>query len=213
VTLWARNKISAPLRDAHADLDELRMAHVFGSTDRGATWQKRGGVRIPDTDFDEHMLIELRDGRLWLLARSTRGIMESHSRDGGRTWSEPAMRFPHVSSRFFMRRLASGNLLFVRHGQIDERTSSRSHLRAFLSADDGATWQGGLLLDERDRVSYPDGVQAPDGTIHITYDRDRANAREILLARFTEDDIKAGEFKSRDARRAMILHKATGPAH
>lgn len=212
VTLWARNKISAPLRDAHPDLDELRMAHVFVSSDRGTSWQRRGGVRIPDTDFDEHMVVELRDSRLWLLARSTRGIAESFSTDGGRTWSEPAVRFPHVSSRFFIRRLASGNILFVRHGRIDERTPTRSNLRAYLSTDDGATWQGGLLLDERDRVSYPDGFQAPEGTIYLNYDRDRAGAREILMARFTETDVRAGEFISRDARPAMIVHKARGPA-
>ena len=100
------------------------MAHVFVSTDRGGTWERRGGVRIPDTEFDEHVLVELRDGRIWLLARSTRGIMESFSHDGGRTWSEPALRFPHVSSRFFMARAASGNLLFVRHGNLDERTGA-----------------------------------------------------------------------------------------
>jgi hypothetical protein len=212
VTLWARNKISAPLRDAYRELDELRMAHVFVSTDRGGTWERRGGVRIPDTEFDEHVLVELRDGRIWLLARSTRGIMESFSHDGGRTWSEPALRFPHVSSRFFMARAASGNLLFVRHGNLDERTPSRSHLRAFLSADEGASWQGGLLLDERDRVSYPDGVQAPDGTFFVVYDRDRAAEREILLARFTESDVQGGQFAARDSRARLLVHKAKGPA-
>jgi hypothetical protein len=213
VTLWARNKISAPLRVAgHPALDELRQAHVFVSTDRGTTWQRRGGVLFPDTDFDEHMLVELRDGRIWMLARTTRGMAESISPDGGRTWSAPAVRFPHVSSRFFVRRLSSGNLILVRHGNLNERTPSRSHLRAFLSNDDGATWQGGLMLDERDKVSYPDGIQAPNGTIFITYDRDRSGAREILLARFTEDDVLAGKFASAEARPKVIVHRALAPA-
>jgi predicted neuraminidase len=212
VTLWARNKVSAPIRGAFPELDPQRKAHVFVSNDYGRSWEQRGGVLIPDTDFDEHMLVELRDGRIWLLARSTRGIMESFSRDRGRTWSDPALRFPHVSSRFFIRRLASGNLLLVRHGNMDERTSSRSHLRAFLSSDDGANWRGGLMLDERDRVSYPDGVQGPDGTIFITYDRDRSGAREILLARFTEGDVLAQQFASSTACSRMIIHRATGPS-
>ncbi|MEN9634651.1 MAG: hypothetical protein RL077_3055 [Verrucomicrobiota bacterium] len=30
--------------------------------------------------------------------------------------------------------------------------------------------QGGLMLDERDRVTYPDRVQTPGGTIYVTYD-------------------------------------------
>ena len=38
--------------------------------------------------------------------------------------------------------------------------------------DDGATWKGGLLLDERES-SYPDGIQAEDGTLFIIYDHQR----------------------------------------
>ena len=40
-----------------------------------------------------------------------------------------------------------------------------SQLTAWLSEDEGATWQGGLMLDERKGISYPDGFQAPDGTV------------------------------------------------
>ena len=29
-------------------------------------------------------------------------------------------------------------------------------MTAYLSGDDGKTWGGGLLLDERERVTYPD---------------------------------------------------------
>ena len=64
------------------------------------------------------------------------------------------------------------------------------HLTAYLSEDDCKTWKGGLLLDERESVSYPDGIQAPDGTIYIAYDRKRVNG-EVLMATFTEDDILA----------------------
>lgn len=42
----------------------------------------------------------------------------------------------------------SGNLLLVTHGPLDQRTG-REKLRAFVSDDDGKTWQGGLILDER----------------------------------------------------------------
>ena len=94
---------------------------------------------------------------------------------------------------------------------MNERTAGRSHLRAYLSEDDGATWKGGLLLDERERVSYPDGFQARDGAIHVVYDRDRANAREILMARFTEANVLAGGFSGRDAQARLLVHKAMGP--
>ena len=65
-------------------------------------------------------------------------------------------------------------------------------MTAVLSTDDGKTWKNGLLLDERDNVSYPDGFQTSDGKIYITYDRERSRAAEILMAVFTEDDVKAG---------------------
>ena len=60
---------------------------------------------------------------------------------------------------------------------------------AFISKDDGVTWSRGLLLDQRNRVSYPDGQQTADGTIYITYDRNRTGDQEILMTHFTEDDI------------------------
>jgi len=48
----------------------------------------------------------------------------------------------------------------------------RSHMTAFVSDDDGALWKGRLLLDERES-SYPDGIQAEDGTLLTIYDHQR----------------------------------------
>jgi hypothetical protein len=87
--------------------------------------------------------------------------------------------------------LKSGNALLVKYSNpID--TERRSHLTAYVSKDDGATWLGGLVLDERPGISYPDGFQAPDGRIFVQYDRKR-ECGEILLAIFTEEDVLAGK--------------------
>jgi hypothetical protein len=43
----------------------------------------------------------------------------------------------------------------------------RSHLTAYLSDDDGRSWHGGLLLDERNGVSYPDGVEEPPNLLAL----------------------------------------------
>ena len=173
-------------------------AGIVVSEDRGETWYERGACDVPpgERDHDEHMLVELKDGSLWMLVRTTYGIGESRSSDSGRTWSglRPA-GIEHPASRFFIRRLNSGNLLLVKHGPIQKRTG-RSHLTACLSGDEGASWMGGLVLDERDGVSYPDGQQAQDGTIYIIYDRARTGDRDILLAAFTEDDVSAGKIIS-----------------
>ena len=42
-------------------------------------------------------------------------------------------------------------------------------------------------------MTYPDGVQAPDGTVYIVYDYNRTPDGEVLMATFTEEDVRAGK--------------------
>jgi predicted neuraminidase len=212
ISLWDRGKIGSPeLKEAHHDLDNQRGAYVYVSADQGRTWTRRGGVSFPNPAFDEHMLVELRDGRVWMLARTADGIAQSYSTDEGQTWSKPELTsLGHPSARFHIRRLASGRLLLVKHGKIGERTRSRSHLQAFLSDDDGQSWRGDLMLDDRTGVSYPDGFQAPDGLIHILYDRNRHTDGEILMAKFREEDILAGQFQSPGSVARLLVNKPGG---
>jgi hypothetical protein len=203
-----KSVVPADFKNGFRDLDEQRMAHWFASNDQGKTWTRRGGVAFPKFNFDEHMAVELADGRLWMLARTNDGLFESYSADQAKTWSPPALRFPCIPARFFLRRLASGRLLLIKHGKIDERTPRRSHLTAMLSDDDGKTWKGGLVIDDRAGISYPDGFQAPDGTIQIIYDFDRYGAAEILTCRFTEEDILSNKFQSPNAASRVVVNKA-----
>ncbi|ARN57141.1 sialidase family protein [Sedimentisphaera salicampi] len=179
----------------------------------GQCFRLQGAALVPlkDRKFDEHMIVERKDGSLWLLARTKYGIGESFSNDDGETWSDVSKSdIKHTSSRFFIRRLNSGNLLLVKHGPINEKTG-RERLMAFISKDDGETWQGGLMLDERKKVSYPDGQQSPDGKIYITYDRDRYGEKEILMAVFTEKDALAGKTVSDDVRLKVLISKNPSP--
>jgi len=187
-------------------------AGFWVSADQGATFTLRGSALVPVEyrTFDEHMFIERRDGSLWTLIRTTYGIGESVSTDGGKTWSATApSAIPHPPARFFITRLASGNLLLVKHGPMDKKTD-RSHLTAFISQDDGKTWTGGLMLDERTGVSYPDGQQTADGTIFITYDFSRTGARHILFAAFREEDALAGKDVSGKVRLRQLVSEASG---
>jgi len=195
----------------YPELDPLRRANVVASWDRGASWHLLGGAHIPEKrDCDEHMLVECRDGTLRMFIRTRFGIAESVSHDGGRQWTDAApSRIAHTTSRFFIRELRSGRWLLVKHGALDER-GGRSHLTAFVSDDEGRTWRGGLLLDERPGISYPDGVEAPDGTILIIYDYSRTGAKEILLAAFTEADVAAGRDVSGRVRLRRLVNKAAG---
>lgn len=219
VSLWEMSQ-SHPHFKSHPELDADRGANVFVSSDEGATWSRRGHVRFPNPCFDEHHIIERRDGSLWMTARTNASIWESVSRDHGRTWSEPnRSAIEHISSRHFLRRLRSGRLLLVKHGVAVDRlppayggTHPRSHLTAFLSDDDGQSWQGGLVLDKRRNVSYPDGFEAPDGTLFISYDWERDLEGEILLARFTEADVLAGTLVSPGSRLRRRISKPLGLA-
>lgn len=197
-----------PVSDWHK-----KTAGVFASTDDGASWKERGSLQFPAWQFDEHMTVELRDGRLWMLARTSGQPFESFSNDGGKTWSEPrqAAAVQNINARFFLRRLKSGRILLVKNGPPTERLAKRSHMSAYLSEDEGQTWQGGLLLDERNAVSYPDGFESPDGLIHILYDWNRHTDAEILLAKFREEDVLAGRIVSKDAKLLQLANKATGP--
>jgi len=187
-------------------------AKMVISMDNGATWSIRGGCDVPAADraFDEHMFIERRDGSLWLLARTKYGIGQSVSTDRGQTWPElTPSAISHPSARFFIRRLQSGSLLLVKHGPISERTG-RSHLTAFVSADEGRNWSGGLVLDERNGVSYPDGQQAADGRIHIIYDYSRTGDRTILMATFREEDVAGGKPTTASVGLRQLVSRASG---
>ena len=190
--------------------DTDNSAKMVVSDDDGKSWIIRGACNIPREvrNYDEHSIVERRDGTLWMLVRTSYGIGQSISADRGKTWSPlTPSTIQHPSARFFIRRLRSGKLLLVKHGAVKEKTG-REKLTAFLSDDDGANWYGGLLLDARKGVSYPDGVQAPDGLIYIIYDFSRTKEKEILMAKFREEDIAAKKCISEDASLKILVNKA-----
>lgn len=185
-------------------------ARAVVSADQGKTWNVRGACHVPEEDrqFDEHMILEKEDNSLWMLVRTNYGIAESFSTDAGKTWSplRPSA-IQHPSSRFFVRRLRSGSILLVKHGMIDQKTG-RCDLRAFVSRDDGTTWSGGLMLDEREKVSYPSGQEDNQGAITIAYDFSRTDAREILMCRFTEQDALRADPQSETVYLKIKISKA-----
>jgi len=191
----------------HPETEKERLSNVYISTDEGKTFTWLGGADVPNRHFDEHMLVEKRDGTLWMLVRRYDGIGQAFSRDGGKTWwQEGHSGLFGPDSRFFIRRLHSGNLLLVNHLNF----RGRSNLTAQLSFDDGQSWIGGLVIDERSDISYPDGCEDENGVIRIAYDHERYEAREILMARFTEKDILAGKPVSPDCKLKTVISRAQG---
>ena len=210
--LWKDNFCGG---DIPEELKSFSGANFTVSSDLGKTFEHRSGVAIPERWFDEHMFVEKKDGRIWSLIRTAYGIGESYSSDGGKTWStgeNTEWRGPN--SRFFIRRLLSGKLLLINHqvGQKEGHESfpKRCMLTAYLSDDDGKNWYGGLMLDERINVSYPDGVQDSNGNIWIIYDHERYTHGDILFACFTEEDVAAGKCVSSIASLKNLINSTGG---
>ena len=195
--------------------DNDRKAFVYKTVDNGKSFAKHGGANVKDRSFDEHMFLELNDGRIAMYVRTFYGIGVTYSYDRGKTWTEGVdSKIGGPNSRFFIKRLKSGRILLINH----DVSSERSHLTAYLSEDEGASWKYKLSLDERKKVSYPDAAIGEDGYIYITYDRERggflnniegayACAREILYAKITEQDIIDGKINDKNSKIKCIISK------
>jgi len=189
---------------------ELAFSKAYVSDGDGEAWTLRGQADVPDRSFDEHMIVERKDASLWMLVRTKYGIGESFSFDDGRTWTPGQdSKLGGPCSRFFIRRLKSGRLILVNH-----KSKKRDNLTAWLSEDDGKTWKGELLLDEREGVSYPDGVECADGKIRVIYDFNRGDNyslgkdKEILMAVFEESEVLAGKLSKPGSKLKQIVNKA-----
>jgi len=188
-----------------------KSAGMVVSQDAGKTWTFRGGATIKnfqDRNFDEHPIVEMKNGDLWALSRCNSGIRRAISSDKGFTWTSsepfPEGKVRHTPSRFVFMRLKSGRLLFIKHGPIDKNVN-RKQMTAYLSEDEGETWKGGLMVDEREWAAYPIACQRKDGLIYCTYDFDRLGRQDILFATFTEEDILAGKDVSGKVRLRQVI--------
>jgi hypothetical protein len=205
----------APMEPENIHLKpELNHANVFVSTDRGRTLNFFSQAKIPleDKTYQEHMIVEKKDGTLWMLGRTKYGVGEAFSKDEGKSWSAmaPAKGIKGPSSRTFFKRLDSGRILLIKNGQYIDQPSGRTHMTAYLSEDDGESWPHKLLLDERG-TSYPDAVQGKDGMIYIVHDFERKAAKEVSFHRITEADIIAGRVVRDRSAIGRIANKATHP--
>jgi len=110
------------------------------STDGGQAWQQSNALDIGGAGDHEGALepsvIELRDGRLWMLIRTSRKVFwESFSSDGGLTWSEAqATTIPSTSAPGHVIRLSDGRLA------LGWNPATRKELHVAFSSDEGHSW-------------------------------------------------------------------------
>jgi len=169
-----------------------RVILVILSDDQGETW-KLGpdGIRIPIGPFRGHpgaiepVLVELRDGRVWMIFRSQYGAFyQTFSSDGGNSW-EPTSptTIKAANAPAGILRLADGRLLLPWNdwgnypcGRILRR--GRQYLHVAISGDDGKTWSPSRLIagpstpdPENAQMRYPFLCQTGDGSVLLRYHR------------------------------------------
>jgi hypothetical protein len=162
-------------------------AHRVQWPHEGVRWQNYGC---------EPTVVELSDGRLWMLIRTSQDChYESFSEDGGESWSTPApSRFYATITMPLLFRMSDGRILAVwnnstplpelnhdkqpglnqseREGRSEDFFTNRDVLHAAISTDDGRTWRGfrELYLNERrndgDFRSSGGNAESVDKSIH-----------------------------------------------
>jgi sialidase-1 len=144
---------------------------TYYSDDTGVTWRRSqsefdgrssDGTRIT---FQEPGLIELKDGRLMMYARTNQGFQyASYSSDGGDHWSDPVVTsiISPLSPALIKRIPKTGDLLLVWNNNVNSHPTDypahdRSPLNVALSRDDGRTWKNIKTLehDPNGAFCYP----------------------------------------------------------
>jgi hypothetical protein len=146
------------------------VGHSFAyySDDEGRTWQRSRNEAVALLDegiggafgMGEPAVVELKDGRLMMLARTELGRpFVSHSPDRGESWEEPQPS-PLVSSAApcsLERIPQTGDLLVIWNQIAPWETMTglyRHRLSCAVSRDEGETWEHHKNLESLDDVSY-----------------------------------------------------------
>jgi predicted neuraminidase len=162
--------------------------HFERSADLGLSWQLGAPVADPDgLGLIQPSLAQQPDGSVLAFARSRANrIALTRSRDGGRSWSTPALtELPNPNAGIEVLGLADGRLLMVYNPRETGHDwwEGRDRLDVALSADGGQHWRSVLTLEDEpgQEFSYPAAIQARDGSVHISYTHKRVHIRHVQL--------------------------------
>lgn len=165
------------------------------SDDDGITWKRPNLITTPDHEGGgfhngkrwnhgaaEPTVIELNDGRLWMLIRTSQDHhYQSFSEDGGESWSEATPSpFYGTITMPTIGRLRDGRILFLWsnttplpeindvNGVWEDVFTNRNAIHAAISSDEGKTWQGfrELYLDPRRDAGDFGTISGIDKSVH-----------------------------------------------
>ncbi len=180
----------------------------FYSDDNGLSWKTSPSALVVEQDnsrgltryggIEPHLGL-LKDGRIWMLARTKNGwLYESYSNDNGHTWSDLVKtRFISSDSPAQLQRLDDGRLLLLLNvcQKWDDLRSyaigGREVLHAAISDDDGKTWYGfreimyapDIAVVKGDRgTAYATTAQMNDGRIIVVSGQGEGQRSVIAFA-------------------------------
>ncbi|HTF25274.1 MAG TPA: sialidase family protein [Candidatus Limnocylindria bacterium] len=145
------------------------------SDDNGQTWQlspnelKEPTSTLYDDGGIEPIVLQLKDGRIWMLIRTQNGrFYESFSQDGS-TWTHPVpSAILSSDSPCSLTRLRDGRVLMLWNNTLrfPYANGGRAVLHGAISEDDGHTWRG-----YREVAANPLAVEPPppNGDHGVTY--------------------------------------------
>ena len=177
---------------------KLYSSSVVWSDDEGRTWQRsksilESGGGGAESGTIEPSVVELPDGRLWMLIRTQTGFQyESFSSDGGETWTEAhPSKFPSSNAPAVLLRLKSGRIIVVWNNCVHFGYARFSLVMA--ATDDGEHFFGFREIDNSDsprvgsdvfwNVMYPYLCEGPDGHIFVSYNYGDWTYNEAKIAR------------------------------
>ena len=191
--------------------DGYRHATIpYVSTDDAKTWRATGlldvGGRGHHDGSIESCVVQLRDGRVWMLLRTNLDFLyQSFSNDNGLTWTALSpTTIDASSSPAIVKRLKSGRLALVwnrlwldgqstgprRNGvNAAQREASwqREELALAFSDDDGSTWSKSTIIARGTRIAYPYLFERRPGVLWVT------SMQGNLRAEFNESDFLKGK--------------------
>jgi len=162
---------------------------VFYSDDDFRTWQiSEDTMTAPGRGAHEPSIVELKDGSLFCLLRTTQGrVYQAHSKDGGIHWTKPvptALRAPD-SPPLVKRIPMTGDLLVLWNNVESHSNWPRTPLTAAISRNEGKTWESERDIDARadHNAAYAAVTFVEDEALVTYYTRSTAWARdsEIML--------------------------------
>lgn len=153
-----------------------RYSHVIYSDDHGATW-KLGGSAGPKCN--ESTVAELGDGTLQLNMRSYHGRNRraiSYSKDGGLTWTDPALDETLVEPVCQASLLKFGRKAFLFS---NPASTKRENMVVRLSRDEGKTWAFSKTV-HAGPAAYSNLTELRGGLVGLLYEKGTASPYDVI---------------------------------